>query len=123
MIRSLIARTLAAAVIVLVAAAVLWSMPVHAAECGEASWYGAAHHGKLMANGRPFDMHAMTAASNRLPLGSRVRVTSGKRSVVVMITDRGGFGRYGRIIDLSKAAFAKLAPTEQGIARVCLQPL
>lgn len=117
----IIASTLGAAVILVVAAAVLWAMPVHAAQCGKASWYGEAHHGRLMANGKPFNMHALTAASNMLPLGARARVTAGKRSVVVRITDRGGFGKYGRIIDLSKAAFAKLAPTGQGIVWVCVQ--
>jgi len=94
--------------------------PVRAAECGKASFYAEAHHGKTMANGRPFNMHAMTAASNTLPLGSNARVTAGKRSVVVKITDTGGFGKYGRIIDLSKAAFAKLASTSKGVIRVCV---
>ena len=94
--------------------------PVRAAECGKASFYAEAHHGKTMANGRPFNMNAMTAASNTLPLGSNARITAGKRSVVVKITDTGGFGKYGRIIDLSKAAFAKLAPTSKGVIRVCV---
>ena len=94
--------------------------PVRAAECGKASFYAEAHHGKTMANGRPFNMNAMTAASNTLPLGSNARVTAGKRSVVVKITDTGGFGKYGRIIDLSKAAFAKLAPTSKGVILVCV---
>lgn len=115
-----ITSSLGAAVILVVAAAVLWAMPVHAAQCGEASWYGEQHQGRLMANGKPFNMHALTAASNSLPLGARARVTAGKRSVVVMVTDRGGFRKYGRIIDLSRAAFARLAPTGQGIVRVCV---
>lgn len=110
--------------LVLVAFAVLvWAQPVRAGECGKASFYAEAHHGKLMANGRPFNMHALTAASNSLPLGSRARVTAGKRSVVVTITDRGGFGKYGRIIDLSKAAFAKLANTDKGVIAVCVSRL
>lgn len=125
MTRSIIASVFGAAVILGVAAAVLWAMPVRAGECagqtGKASWYGEAHHGRTMANGRPFNMHAMTAASNSLPLGSTARVTAGKRSVDVKITDTGGFGKYGRIIDLSKAAFAKLAPTRQGIVVVCVE--
>lgn len=95
--------------------------PVRAAECGKASFYAEAHHGKTMANGRPFNMHAMTAASNSLPLGSKARVTAGKRSVVVTITDTGGFGKYGRIIDLSRGAFSKLAHTDKGVIRVCVQ--
>lgn len=116
----IITSTLGAAVILVVAAAVLWAMPVHAAQCGKASWYGEQHQGRLMANGKPFNMHALTAASNSLPLGTRATVASGNRSVVVLITDRGGFGKYGRIIDLSKAAFARLAPIGQGVIRVCV---
>ena len=46
------------------------------AERGKASWYGDAHHGKLMANGCPFDQQRATVAHRTLPLGSRVRVTS-----------------------------------------------
>jgi rare lipoprotein A len=94
-----------------------------AGETGKASFYAEAHHGKTMANGRPFNMNAMTAASNTLPMGSNARVTAGKRSVVVKITDTGGFGKYGRIIDLSKAAFAKLAPTSKGLIPVCVTRL
>lgn len=101
--------------------------PVKAAECagtiGKASFYAEAHHGKTMANGRPFNMHAMTAASNSLPLGSKARVTYGKKSVVVTISDTGGFGKYGRIIDMSKGAFAKLAHTDKGVIRVCVERL
>lgn len=123
MIRDLIAGTAAAVVIVMVAAALLWAMPVHAAECGKASFYAEAHHGKTMANGRPFNMYAMTAASNSLPLGSVARVSNMGKShiyVDVQITDTGGFGKYGRIIDLSKGAFAKLAPTSRGVISVCV---
>lgn len=123
MIRDLIAGTFAAAVIILVAAAFLWATPVRAAECGKASFYAEAHHGKRMANGRRFNMWAMTAASNTLPLGSKARVTHGKRSVVVTITDRGGFARLGRVIDLSKGSFAKLADTRRGVIRVCVEGL
>lgn len=97
--------------------------PVVAADCGAASWYGKAHHGHPMANGQPFDMYAMTAASNTLPLWSWARVSAGKRSIVVQITDTGGFAKYGRIIDLSMVAFAKLAPIEQGLAKVCVERL
>lgn len=101
--------------------------PVVAAECsgqaGKASFYAEAHHGKTMANGRPFNMNAMTAASNSLPLGSNARVTAGKRSVVVKITDTGGFGKYGRIIDLSKASFRALAPLSRGVIPVCVTRL
>lgn len=122
-VRNLVAATVPAAVIIGAAAWFLWAMPVRAAECGKASFYAEAHHGKTMANGRPFDMRAMTAASNSLPLGAKARVAHGKRSVVVTITDTGGFGKYGRIIDLSKGAFAKLAHTDKGVIKVCVSRL
>ena len=45
-------------------------------ETGLASWYGEAHRGRLMANGRKFDPDKLTAASWFYPLGTRVRVTA-----------------------------------------------
>jgi rare lipoprotein A len=119
-IRHLAGLLIVAGLILLVFAA---ATGLRAAECGKASFYAEAHHGKTMANGQPFNMNAMTAASNSLPLGSRARVeTMGKSHsyVDVRITDTGGFGKYGRIVDLSKAAFAKLAPTSKGVIRVCV---
>ena len=110
-------RTLAVA---LFFAALIYTVPARAGECGKASFYAEQHQGKTMANGRPFDMHAMTAASWYYPLGTKVRVSAGGRSVVVTITDRGPAKRLGRIIDLSKAAFAKLAPVGQGVIRACV---
>lgn len=91
-----------------------------------ASWYGDEHRGRLMANGRPFNPDAMTAASWSYPLGTRVRVISGAHSVVVTITDRGPawrLVRQGRIIDLSRAAFARLADTKVGLIHVFVYPL
>lgn len=122
MIRHLIAGTIGAAVIILVAAVFLWATPlqVQAAECGKASWYGEVHHGKRMANGKPFNMYRNTAASNTLPLGSVARVSYRGKSIQVTITDTGGFHKYGRIIDLSRAAFASLAPLDKGIITVCV---
>lgn len=123
MIRSILGATAGGLAIVAFAALWLQAMPVKAGECGKASFYVEAHQGRTMANGRPFNMNAMTAASNSLPLGSRARVTSGKRSVVVTITDRGGFGKYGRILDMSKASFARLANPAKGVIRVCVTKL
>ena len=94
-----------------------------------ASWYGEAHRGKLMANGRRFNPDRLTAASWFYELGAKVRVTSaGKRgkSVVVTITDRGPaweLVRGGRAIDLSHAAFKQLAAPEGGLVEVKLERL
>lgn len=89
------------------------------AEVGIASWYGAAHHGRRTASGEIFDMNAMTAAHRTYPFGTRVRVTdlATGRTVVVRINDRGPFVR-GRIIDLSRAAAARLGIVQAGTARV-----
>lgn len=116
--------SLAAAVSIIGAAAFfLVVTPVKAGECGTASWYGIAHQGKLMANGRPFNRHALTAASWGYPLGAKVRITAGGKSVVVTITDRGPAKRLHRVLDLSEASFAKLADTDRGVIQVCAQRL
>lgn len=56
-----------------------------------------------MANGQPLDDDALTVAFNRLPLGSKVRITNAKSkmTVVATVTDTGGFERLGRIIDVT----------------------
>ena len=101
-------------------AALFLATPTLAA-CGRASWYGA-ESGNRTANGEYFDGRSLTAAMpSRKYLGHHYRVTHGGKSVVVRITDTGGFAKYGRVIDLSRGAFAKLAPTSKGVIRVCLE--
>lgn len=77
-----------------------------------ATYYHSSLAGKKMANGRPYRPGAMTAASNRYRLGTRVRVTNRRtgKSVVVVITDRCG----SCSIDLSRAAFQRIASLKQG---------
>lgn len=91
---------------------------------GKASYYGDQHHNKLTASGEPFDQHALTAAHRTLPFGTKVRVVNARngKTVVVRINDRGPFVR-GRIIDLSKAAFERIASPRSGVVRVRLEPL
>ena len=88
-----------------------------------ASWYGAECAGKPTANGELFDPSAMTCAmwtfnGDPVPFGTLVRVQLGPRSVVVRINDRGPAKRLNRGIDLSRAAFAKLADTDAGLITV-----
>ena len=66
----------------------------------------------------------LTAANNRLPFGTRVRVThvANGKSVVVRITDRGNFKPRIKI-DLCKEAAQKLDMVGEGIARVRMQIL
>ena len=98
---------------------------------GLASWYGETHRGRVMANGKKFDPDRCTAASWFYPLGTRVTVSVDTpdlppRSLVVTVTDRGPAPKWvdrGRIIDLSRAAFEKLAPTNVGLIPVTIKEL
>jgi rare lipoprotein A len=87
-----------------------------------------------MANGKKFNPDQLTAASWFYPLGTKVRVTAYARSggsvrpvgsVVVRITDRGPAKHLvqdGRIIDLSHAAFKRLANPNQGLVQLKVRP-
>ena len=93
-------------------AALVLSTAGHAAELGQASWYVNPHHGGLI------------AAHKTLPMGSRVRVTNldNGRSLVVVIVDRGPWGR-GRVIDVSNVVAQQLGFYSAGLARVRLDRL
>jgi rare lipoprotein A len=88
-------------------------------QSGIASWYGPGFHGQPTSSGAIYDQHALTAAHQTLPLGTRVRVTTldtGK-SVDVDVNDRGPFAK-GRIIDLSYEAARSVGMLGPGTARV-----
>ena len=89
---------------------------------GQASWYGAKHHGRKTASGERFNQNALTAAHRTLPFGTQVKVTNtlNNKSVTVRINDRGPYSK-GRIIDLSRAAAVKIDMIKQGVAPVRLQ--
>ena len=82
----------------------------------QASMYGT---GSMTASGEPFNAGAMTAAHKTLPFGTKLRVTntSNDQSVVVKVNDRGPFVA-GRCLDLTTAAFSKIASTGAGVATV-----
>ncbi|RRD38254.1 septal ring lytic transglycosylase RlpA family protein [Leptotrichia sp. OH3620_COT-345] len=91
-------------------------------QTGIASFYGGKWHGRKTANGEIFDTYKLTAAHKTLPFGTRVRVTNvnNGKSVVVRINNRGPYAK-GRIIDLSQAAFSKIASLSKGIVKVKLE--
>jgi len=114
-----------AALMLSVAIFVLMTIGGFACSPARVSWYG--HESCVSspcrtATGERFTGEDMTAASLTLPFGARVIVQNVRngRSVQVRINDRGPYIR-GRAMDLSKAAFAKIAPLGQGTARVCLE--
>ena len=86
-----------------------------------ASWYGKGFEGKLTASGYIYSSDQLTCASNRYPFGTVLKVTNkeNKKSVVVVVTDRGSFTeKYGREIDLSRKAFDKIASSSEGLIKV-----
>ncbi len=90
-----------------------------AAQQGIASFYAAKFHGRLMANGEKYDKDKLTAASNRFPLGTWVKVSnlSNKKNVIVQITDR-MHPKNKRLIDLSNTAAKKLGFIKKGLTKV-----
>ncbi len=91
---------------------------------GYASWYGTKYHGRTTSSGEVYDMYAMTAAHNNLPLPTYLEVTNldNGRSVIVKVNDRGPF--YGnRILDLSYVAAGKLGMVGKGVAPVVIRAI
>lgn len=77
-----------------------------------------------MANGQPLDDEALTIAFNQAPLGTRLRLTNldNGKSVIVTVTDTGGFERLGRIADLVPAV-ARALETKTDITLVRFETL
>ena len=89
---------------------------------GQASYYSDAYHGKKTASGTKYDKNKMTCAHNDYAFGTMLKVThlENKKSVVVKVIDRGPYIK-GRIVDLSRAAAAKIGLVEDGIAQVKIE--
>ena len=89
----------------------------------------APHRRCLMANGRPLNDQAYTAAIWHLPFGTTLRVCQEaipQRCVDVRVTDRGPslrLYRQGRLLDLSKQAYQALAPLKTGVFKGTVEPL
>ncbi len=89
---------------------------------GIASWYSESDPGINIhtANGEVFDDSQMTCASWSYPFGTILRITYVKngKSIVCRVNDRGPSKRLGRLIDLTKTAFGKMAPLKAGLIKV-----
>ena len=83
---------------------------------GAVSWYGPRFHGRLAADGRPFNAYAPSCAHRTLPLGSLVRVTVNGSVAYLRVTDRGPYVR-GRVLDVSRAAAKQLHMRDAGVVR------
>jgi rare lipoprotein A (peptidoglycan hydrolase) len=78
-----------------------------------------------MANGKQFNENNFTCACRLYPIGTRLRITNtvNAKSVEVTVTDRIGKRFAKTRIDLSKRAFATIAPLEQGIVPITVEVL
>jgi len=95
-----------------------------------ASWYSVSSlhrdgqwnitHGRT-ASGQLFTDSGLTAASNDFPLGTKVRVSTSKASVVVLVNDRTAKRFTNKRIDLSPAAFSKISNLNGGIEKVTVE--
>jgi len=95
-----------------------------AKEVHEVSFYADDFHGKTTAFGEVFDMHDITAAHRSFPHNTLVKVKNvdNGKTLVVRINDRGPYVE-GRNMDLSLAAFEKLAPRSSGVLRATFERL
>jgi rare lipoprotein A len=99
--------------------ALIFNSAIAQNQSGKASFYADKFEGRLTASGEKYKHSKLTAAHKTLPFGTRVRVTNtaNKKTVEVMVNDRGPYVD-GRIIDLSKSAAEKLDFINQGLADV-----
>lgn len=67
----------------------------------------------------------LTTASTRYPRGTYLRVTNfaNGRSVIVKVNDYGPEEHTGRLVDLERSAFRKLAPLSLGVIRVRVEEI
>lgn len=87
----------------------------------KASYYSDAFHGRKTASGIIYDKNKLTCASNIHKLGTKLKVTNtqNNKSVIVTVTDRGGFKTI--TLDLSKKAFSTIADLKHGIINVNIE--
>ncbi len=88
---------------------------------GYASWYGreCGFHGNKTANGDIYNKNLLTAAHKTLPLPSLVRVTNleNRKSIILLVNDRGPFVK-NREIDVSEKSAKLLGFRKNGVAKV-----
>ena len=99
-------------------------MPLLLIDTGVASYYHSKFQGRITASGELYDQNKLTAAHNRLPLGTKIKITNlrNKRTVIVKVNDR-LHHRNKRLVDLSRAAATKLGYIGRGITRVRVEVL
>jgi rare lipoprotein A len=90
-------------------------------QTGLATWYGPGFEGNRTKCGQIFHASDLTASSNDLPCGTVIQVSNVRTgtSIVVTVDDTGGF-QHPNILDLSRAAFDRLASADGGVIEVSI---
>ena len=95
---------------------------------GMASWYSEKDPGilKTTANMEEFDDTKLTCAMWNIPFNTILKVTNAEngKSVYVRVNDRGPakrLVRQGRIIDLTKEAFSRIASLKKGLIDITIE--
>lgn len=88
------------------------------------SYYSSKFNGRKTSSGAVFNNQKFTAAHRTLPFGTKVRLTNPQTqaSVIVEVNDRGPFSKV-KEIDITQAAFKKIAPLQVGLLRVDMEIL
>ena len=92
----------------------------HCRDRVEVTYYHPSLAGAPMANGTSYDpRNPLLAASNRYRLGTLLQIArpDGTAPTIVQVADRGGDGFD---LDLSEAAFRRLAPLDVGRVTACV---
>ena len=102
----------------------LLSIHIFSKTIHKCSFYGKGFHGKKTANGTIFNKHSFTcAATKAYKLGTKLLVTNIKngKTVIVKVTDRGNFAKYGRTLDLAEGAFKKIGNIKSGVLKCTIK--
>ena len=91
---------------------------------GIASYYADKFVGKQTANGEIYSHKKLTAACNRLPLGTWIKVTNlrNQKTVIVKVNDR-LHPKNSRVVDLSRTAAERLGFIKRGLTQVKVEVL
>ena len=85
--------------------------------------------GGVTKSGEKFDENLLTAAVSparwKELKNKTLRITNpaNNKFVDVKVNDTGGFDKYGRLIDLSKGAFSKIADPKKGVTKIRMEIL
>ena len=95
------------------------ALDMSGAKFSRASWYGGGERlNRHTSSGEVFRPSALTAAHRELPIGTKVAVSYGGKTVIVRINDRGPAKWTGRDLDLTREAARQLGYERDGEARV-----